>query len=747
MPSSGNRTVPSRIKWLRDELFATPDRLCFERARIVTASYQSTEGEHWALRRAKALATVFDDLPLFIRDGELIVGQRAAVLGGCSVYPEYFLNDSDRNEIPADIWDYWTGKTLDAESRSMHPERLVMAERELAAGYCTGTSTGFGHVIVDYEKALRCGFNGIIREAQSLLDDTSETDVEGRSFLEGVIISAQGIIRWAQRYAELADTLADETSDTVRAKELRTIASVCRRVPAEPARTFHEALQSFWFVHLAMHIEQYGWSISAGRFDQYMYPCFQNDLESGELTHDAAWELLLGLWIKFMENIGTGIRETVFQNLTLGGGDESGRDQSNQLSHMCLDATVALQVNQPAITVRWHPGIDPGFWQHVQETLAEGLGMPALFNDEVIVTSLQEHGVSRDDALDYAIVGCVEQAVPGSMMGLTSGGHINVAKALELALNEGRSMLSGELIGTVTPDSATFTGFADLWDAYTQQVEYLTGITVLASTIAATVQMRRGHCPLMSSLLNDCLVRRRDHVFGTRYDLPGVCIFGNSNTYDGLMAISRLVCDEKRITWEQLRTALLCDFEDHETLRQMLVNSTPRFGNGEPDVDELANRVNAIHADFCWSLSGPRNGSYTCGVWPVEGHVHSGYKTAATPDGRHKGTPLADGIGACHGADRNGPTALLRSVASLNHKDHWAAGNTCNIKFSKSSIATPSGHDRLSALTTAYMQMGGQQLQVNVVDVETLRAARVCMAFRPLATSTTPFCAHPKTHR
>ena len=719
------RSVSPRIQRLREELFATPNSICFERARIVTRVYRETEGEHSALRRARALRAVFDEMPIFIRPGELIVGQRAAKLAARAVYPEFHLSGLTEAETPAEIWSFWQGRTLGDEVRGMHPSRLRVAEHEMAAGYCTGTSSGFGHVIVDYEKALRRGFRAIIADAEALLHETPEKDAEGRAFLQGVIIAAHGLIEWAERYATLAEQLAAHEADPRRAAELRRVAAVCRRVPAYPARGFHEALQSFWFVHLAMHIEQYGWSISAGRFDQYVYPYYQQDLESGQLSEGDAWELLCNLWVKFMENVGTRLRATTFQNLTLGGQDAEGRDQCNALSHLCLDATVALRFHQPALSVRWHPGIAPDFWEHVQRTLAAGLGMPALFGDDVIIAALVAHGVSREDAVGYGIVGCVEACVPGKQQGVTAGGHINVAKALELALNEGRSMISGELIGLETPAPETWNGWDDLWNAYVAQVEYLAGLNILATILAGEGQKRRGHCPLMSSLLDDCLTRRRDLVFGgTRYNLPGIAIYGPSNVYDGLMAIRRCVCQERKLSWAELRRALQDDYVGHEPIRQMLAHSAPRFGNDLLEVDELANRVNAVHAEFSWKHVDSRNGRYTCGVWPVEGHVHAGRWTAATPDGRRNGAPLVDGVGACQGADRHGPTALLRSVARLNNIEHWPAGNTCNIKFSQAGLSTANDLARLGDLAAVFMQLGGQELQINVVDTATLRAAQ-----------------------
>ncbi len=719
------RPVPDRIRRLKAELFAVDSQFCFERARLVTRSYQKTEGQHPALRRARALYAVFAGMPLLIRPGELIVGQRAATLGGRAVYPEFNLNGLTRETTPSEIRSYWETRNLGAEVKAAHPMRLRLAEAEKAAGFVTGTASGFGHMIVDYEKVLTRGFLAIADEARTVLNVAPPEDHEGRAFLKGVLIAIKGILRWAERYAARAEAQADVEPDPVRREELRRIAETCRRVPARPARTFIEALQSFWFVHLAMHIEQYGWSISAGRFDQYAFPFYRRDLAAGRLSEDKAWEYLLNLWVKFMENVGSRVKETVFQNLTLGGQDADGHDASNALSHLCLEATVALGFNQPALSVRWHPAIAPAFWDHVHRTVAQGLGLPAIFNDTVIIPALEAHGVAPRDAVGYGVVGCVEASVPGKQQGVTAGGHINVAKALELALNDGRSLITGRLIGLETGDPAEFRSFDDLWQAYVTQVEYLAGLNILATHLAGEGQKRHGHCPLASSLLDDCIARRRDLVYGgTRYNLPGIAIYGPSNVVDGLMAIKRWVCDAQRVTWAELHQALLDDFDGHESLQQRLAQRTPRFGNDIVEADALANEVNAVHAEFCWKQVDSRNGRYTCGVWPVIGHVQAGHRTGATPDGRRAGMPLVDGVGACQGADRHGPTALLRSVARLNNVEHWPAGSTCNIKFAGRSVQDETAVARIRDLVTTYMELGGQQLQINVVDGETLREAQ-----------------------
>jgi pyruvate-formate lyase len=338
---------------------------------------------------------------------------------------------------------------------------------------------------------------------------------------------------------------------------------------------------------------------------------------------------------------------------------------------------------------------------------------------------LTNNGVPPEDAVGYGLVGCVEASVPGKEQGMTAGGHINLAKALELALNGGRSMISGELIGLPTPLPDDFDSFDDLWQAYKTQVEYLAGLNILATHISGEAQKNAAHCPLMSSLLDDCLSNRRDLVFGgTRYNRPGIGIFGPSNVCDSFMAIQRWVCEEKKLTWAELRQALLTDFKDREPLRLMLANRTPRFGNGLAEVDTWVNRITAVHAEFCARQVDSRNGRYTCGVWPVTTHVGTGHWTAATPDGRHRGAPLVDGVGACQGADHSGPTALVQSVAQLNNIEHWTAGNTFNMKFSAASMRQADGIDKLRHLSSTFMQLGGQELQINIIDADTLRDAQ-----------------------
>ena len=674
-------------------------------------------------RRGEALYEILENIPIFIRKDELLVGQRASILAGRSLYPEFNLSGLDHSRTNGSIREFWAQRSLENLVRNRHPRYLERVEGESAAGFCTGTASGYGHVIANYAKVLRIGIAGIMEEARALRDTCIAGGAEYR-FLSGAMRALEAVVMWATRYAELAKSLAGREKDPRRASELNEIARICEKVPANPPATFHEALQSFWFTHLTLHMEQNGWSFSAGRFDQYMYPFYLSDLSRGK-ERSEVHELLMSLWVKFMENTGNRLKRTVFQNLSVGGRDADGNDMSNELSVLCVDTTRLLGFNEPAITLRWHSNLAPELWQAAHRCIAAGTGMPAIFNDEVIIRAFKKSGVVPSDAVDYAIVGCVETGIPGKEQGVTSGGHLNCAKALELALNDGRSLLTGSQIGPKTGDPLNFSTFGEVIDAYRSQVHFLTDANILATRLAGTEQQLSMRYPLLSSLLEDCLASKKDLVFGsTRYNRPGIGILGPSNVYDGLLALRDLVFEQRSFTIAEIVEATRCNFRGKEALLERLRNRPGRFGNNCQDTDSFANFANDIHASYAKEFTDARGGHYGCGVWPVESHVHVGAKTGAGTDGRLSGEPLVNGVGACHGADRSGPTALLNSVAALNNCEHWPAGNTFNIRFSPSLVDGPAGHDTLKGLIWSFMEQGGQQVQINVVDNGTLRRAQ-----------------------
>lgn len=720
MNTRNGKTITPRISALKEEFFATGYGRCMERAYAVTRSYQKTEGENIVLRRAKAFYEVLTTVPIYLRKNELLAGNRSSSLCKGTTYPEYALDRSV--EWPEEIYRYWQGKNTRDVCFSVFSDDVLNAMEEMVCGDVTGTASGYGHLIVDYEKVLHKGFQGIIEEAEKELPK-AETQKE-KDFLLAVEITSKAIIAWANRYADMAEEEARE-ADEKRAAELRKMAKVCRRVPEYPAESFYEALQSFLFTHLAIHIEQFGWSISAGRFDQYMYPYYEKDLRTGVLSEDEAWELLLSLWMKIQENVHGAVANTLFQNFTIGGRDEDGNDMSNELSHLCLDAVAATRFINPAVSLRWHQNVDPDLWAHAMEVIGQGMGMPALFNDDIIIKTLERHGVSHEDALGYGIVGCVEPAVPGKEEAMTSGGNLSPTKVLELTLGNGKAFLSGKQVGIQTGAPEGFGDFEELFDAYSRQMRYMASIDIMAAQIAANTQKRLVPCPYTSSLLDHCIAEHRDMVDGgTKYSRSGICILGATNVVDSLLNLKKLVYEKKKYTMKEVCDALKTNFEDNEVMRQVMLRQPVRFGNDIPEADEMANRAYAVHADFIQAHADARGGHYTCGVWPVNIHVDWGVGTGASADGRKAGMPLTDGVGAVQGADTNGPTALVRSVASLNNVEHWPNGNTCNIKFSASAVQTKKALDNIGALSDTFMRLGGQELQINVVDQSTLLDAQ-----------------------
>ena len=707
-----------RIEKLKEELFAAKPGTCMERAVIVTNAYKQTGGEPYAIRRAKAVAAVFDNMPLYIRAGELLVGSQSSQLGFHSSYPEYALGNKD---WPQEVSSYWQGKCIGDITGKLYTEPMNLLEKEMAACYPTGRSTGFGHVIVDYEKVLTKGMGGIINDAKTALEKLDAKESDKAAFLESIIIVGEGFIRWAERYAELAEKTA-LTAGSERRAELLEIAQICRNVPKNPAKSFKEAMQSLVFAHLAMHIEQDGWSISLGRFDQYMYPYYKADIDGGKITKEDAWEFLISLWMKFMEAVGSSILSPTFQNLTIGGTKSDGTDAVNELSHLCLDATAATRFTQPPLSLRWHENLSPDMWAHAMELIGQGMGMPALFNEDVIISAFVRNGVSREEAASFGIIGCVEPGIAGKMQGVTAGGHLNCAKALELALFDGRSLTTGKQISIRTGEGKDIKTYEELLEAYRKQSQYLSAVNALSANVSGSIQALYGHCPLMSSLLDDCIATGKDMVEGgTRYSFSGVAVFGTSDTCDSVMALKKLVFEDERYSMEEVCQALEADFDGYGEMRAEMQRLSLKFGNDIAEVDELTNTLNEMHADFTLLHPDSRGGIFTCGVWPVMNHVSSGYNTGALPNGHKKGMPLADGVGACHGADKSGPTALLRSVSKLNNPKHWPAGNTCNIKLPG---AVSQNTAVIGSLSSAFMKLGGQELQINVVDSATLRAAQ-----------------------
>ena len=745
-------SVSPRLEKLVDGLYSVTPEIDAERATLITKSFKETKSMPMIIRRAKAMEEILGKMTVVIRDEELIVGNLTAKPRGTQIFPEFsnkwlldefetlakrtgdvFLISEQTKEELKKAFEYWDGRTVnEMAAQYMFPE----TKDAIDAGVFTVGNyffNGVGHISVDYAKVLDKGFNGIIAEAEAEManaDTSSPEYIKKRQFLSAVIMSAKAAINYADRFAALAKDLAKKTQDAVRREELLQIAKNCKWVPAKPARSFYEALQSFWFVQAIIQIESNGHSISPMRFDQYMYPYYEKDIKSGKITKEKAQELLDCLWIKF--NDVNKVRDEgstkafggypMFQNLIVGGQTEDGLDATNELSFMCLDATAHTKLPQPSISVRIWNKTPESLRMKASKVSRLGLGMPAYYNDEVIIPSLVSRGVTLKDARDYGIIGCVEPQKGGKTEGWHDAAFFNTTKVLEITINNG--MAGGKQLGPQTGEFTSFKSFDEFMDAYRKQMEYFVSLLINADNSVDLAHGERAPLPFLSSMADDCIQKGKSlQEGGAHYNFTGPQGVGVANTGDSLTAIKKLVFDEKAVSAQELKDALDSNFEGNEDLRQMLLNRVPKFGNDIEEVDELTREGALVYCREVEKYSNPRGGRFQPGLYPVSANVPMGAGTSATPDGRMAGTPLADGVSPVSGRDSTGPTAAVNSVAYLDH--HIASNGTLfNQKFHPSALEGDSGLSNLAALVRSFFDQKGLHVQFNVVGREKLLDAQ-----------------------
>ena len=796
--------VSPKIQKLIDDLYGKNPEVEAERACLLTESYKTTEALPMVLRRAKALEHILENMTLVIRDGEMIVGNLTAAPHSTQIFPEFsckwlvpefdtlakrkgdvFNINEDAKAKLASVFPYWDGRTVnELATEYMYPETKVAMDHGV---FTVGNYyfNGVGHIGVDYEKVLKIGFNGIILEAEAALARADRNDpgfITKRNFLDAVIITSRAAIRWANRFAELAERQA--ATDSVNAAALRAIAANCRNVPAKPAASFHEALQSFWFVQAIIQIESNGHSISPLRFDQYMYPYYKADITSGKLSREGAQELLDCLWVKF-NDINKVRDETstkgfggypMFQNLIVGGQDKHGEDATNELSIACLEASAHTKLPQPSISIRvWNKSPDE-FLIKAAEVARLGLGMPAYYNDEVIIPALINRGLTIEDARDYGVIGCVEPQKGGKTEGWHDAAFFNMARVLELVMYNG--VLDGVQVGPQTGDFASFTSFEQVAEAYRKQMEYCVALLANADNSVDMAHAARAPLPFLSSLVDDCISRGKAiQEGGAHYNFTGPQGVGVANVGDSLTAIKSLVFDRKQYTLAQVRDAVTSNYGNggaantaipndviEEVVRRMIATgqgvsseqlaklqelarnglpgaapataasgsydrmyqdfkAAPKFGNDLAEADAQARFAALVYCREVEKYSNPRGGRFQPGLYPVSANVPMGAGTGATPDGRRAGDPLADGVSPTSGCDVNGPTAAANSVAALDHAIA-SNGTLFNQKFHPSALSGREGLEKLSALVRGFFDQKGMHVQYNVVGRETLLDAQ-----------------------
>lgn len=743
---------PARAQRLKTSLVAIEREMCVERAVLVTEAYRAHEADPVVLRRAKALAKVLREMTLLIADDELILGHFSNKRRSPSVFPEYGLHwveyeldlfetrRHNRLRVPPEakravreIYPYWRGRTVCDRIRAVRTPEL---QRAVDHGLFANPHewSGLAHVALDFRRVLHDGIEGFRDEVGARLSSLNGADpfsLHQRTFLEALLLLCEATVDFARRYAALARAMAHDIREARRREELLHVAAVCERVPAKPARTFWEALQSFWFIHLIPQIEANGFSITPGRFDQYMYPYYRADIDAGRLSQDEAQELLECLWIKFSElarvddrgmaEISAGYASG--QNLCIGGKTASGEDATNELSFMCLAANEHLQLPQPNFTLRLHKETPQELLNAAVRVIARGNGMPQVLNDELIIPALLNKGIPLYEAREYIPVGCDEITVLG-MWGRCNGGYINLAKALELALNNGRCRLTGEPVGPPTGNAADFSTFPDLLQAVFRQVDYAVWCMIAEANATDLVHAEIAPLPFESLLVPGCIENARDVTLGgARYNFTGPVGVGSATVGDSLAAIKKFVFEEELLSLPDLNKMLDADFAGHEAWRQKLIHRAPKFGNDDDYVDELVVSLTNRFFDQVEKGRNPRGGGMMPALYSVTAHVSAGKRVGATPDGRNAGTPLSDGLSPTYGRDLKGPTAALRSVVKVDLV-RAPNGVIVNQRLAPGLLATEVGRLKMSQLLRSFVEARGFHWQFNVVSTETLLEAQ-----------------------
>ena len=789
-----------RIQRLVDHLYQHMPVIESARARLLTESYKATENEPIITRRAKAFAHILRHIPIIIREDELIVGSSTLAPRGCQTYPEFsyqwledeldtvetrsadpfYIAEETKQEL-REIHTYWKGKTTSELALSyMAPEAVRAIEHNI---FTPGNYfyNGVGHVTVKYEEVLAIGYEGIIKKAEKELSECNVGDgdyAERSHFLQAVILSCRAVIEYAQRYSVLAQEMAERCTDAARKQELLMISGNCSRVPAKGAQNFYEACQSFWFVQQLIQLESSGHSISPGRFDQYMYPYYKKDMENGNISREFAQELMDCIWVKL--NDLNKCRDAVsaegfagyslFQNLIAGGQNKEGEDVTNDLSFMCIQASMHVRLPQPSLSVRVWNGSPHEFLIKAAELTRTGIGLPAYYNDEVIIPALQNRGLSLADAREYNIIGCVEPQKAGKTEGWHDAAFFNMCRPLELVFANGED--KGEMVGILTGEVTEMSSFEEFYNAYKKQMEYCISLLVNADNAIDVAHAKRCPLPFLSCMVDDCLKRGKSvQEGGAVYNFTGPQGFGIANMADSLFAVRKLVYEEKKVTMEEMKEALAWNFgkgldqqaisdtaeavlrkmkaagqkieEDtvssilkavmnaqpgEEKMRRYeeihnMIEEVPKFGNDIPEVDYFARDVAYTYTKPLQNYKNPRGGQFQAGLYPVSANVPLGGQTGATPDGRYAHTPVADGVSPSAGKDVNGPTAAATSVSRL---DHFIVSNGTlfNQKFHPSALSGREGLEKFVALIRSYFDQKGMHMQFNVVDRDALLDAQ-----------------------
>lgn len=725
-----------------------------ERARITTTFYKEHLGRHsMPVMRALNFLAICDQKTLWMGDGELIVGERGPAPKAVPTYPELTCHSADDLRIldarpktsyavepsvietyERDIVPFWTG-------RSLRDQMFTLLPQEWHDAYAAGCFTEFmeqrapGHTVADgkiYVKGLRDAQADIARTEAALDLERDPEALDKREQLRAMSIACDAVIRFAQRHADLADAQATACDDPARRAELRKIADTCRWVPAHAPRDFHEALQAYWFCHLAVITELNGWdAFSPGHLDQHLWPFYQRGLADGSLTREWARELLECFFVKFNNHtappkVGVTAAEsgtyTDFANINLAGLLRDGSDGSNALTHLLLDIIDEMHLLQPSSNVQVSRKTPDVVLKHALRVIRNGYGFPSLFNADAVVEEQLRQGKTLEDAREGGCSGCVEVGAFGKEAYILTG-YFNLVKMLELALHDGFDARTGRHIGARTGDPADFRDFDDLFAAFSAQVRHMLDIKIRGNQVIERVYATRMPHTFLSVITDDCIATGRDYnAGGARYNNTFIQAVGIGSVTDSLVALKQLVFDDTTMPLQDLIAIADADFDGHEVLRQRLVNTLPKYGNDDDAADALMTQTFRMLFESIDGRPNTKGGAYRLEMLPTTCHVYFGEVCGASTDGRRAGAPVSEGISPVQGADRRGPTAVLKSASKMDHVK--TGGTLLNMKFTPGVLEGEGGIDRLHSLVRSYFKLDGHHVQFNVVTAATLRQAQ-----------------------
>lgn len=743
-----------RITLLKEKMLNEPRYVSIEQARIITRIYQENESLSIPKKRALSLKAALEELEIGVEKEELIVGNRTKGVRYGVVFPEsgcswvnkefetlptrpqdkFRIKKEDVKEFKEIIYPYWQDRSLEDVIKENYGEEINAIAKVVKINQKDHAQ---GHICPDTKTWLELGPKGLMTKAYEKLKNCDENQKE---FYECTIIVLEGVCHFMMRYHDYILTMLESLEDDNK-KSLQRVADICANLASRPAQSFHEAVQSLWFLFVVLHMESNASSFSPGRMDQYLYPYYQKDIEKGIISKQEALEILECLWLKFNQIVYLRNQHSakyfagfpIGFNIAIGGIDENGCDIYNELSLLLLKAQYHLGLPQPNLSVRLNKNSSHELIQEAIKVVAKGSGMPQFFNDEAIVNSMiKDLGIEEKDARNYAIVGCVELTTHGNNLGWSDAAMFNLNKALELTMNHGKCLLTNEPIGLDLGSIETYESFEDLENAFQKQIDYFIEKMMKAEIVVEKAHQDCLPTAFLSTVIDSCLEKGVDVTRGgAKYNLSGIQMIQIANLADSLAAIKELVYDEKMITRHELLEALQADFKGYEIIQMMLLNKVPKYGNDVKWVDELGAKWAGYFRERMKDYTNYRGGLYHTGMYTVSAHVPMGENVGASPDGRNALTPLADGgMSPVYGRDMAGPTAVLKSVSRM--KDSYTTnGGLLNMKFLPEFFKTETGMMKFENFLRAFVDLKIPHIQFNVVRREDLLDAKL----------------HPEQHR